>query len=188
MQEVSFLKRASSIIYLGTKCSYASKPGNLFRTAYVSTSMWLFSWARWQTRSPQGQFFERKYSRQSRWPFLAAVPHVPSCTSHPFSTQYFNMSRLPSHTALPLVWDFKAHSFSSRAHRSNLRSFVPATCQQKTSWFIVSPSGKHALTPHGNPSHANSIVDIEDNSRTQNISSNSIFALITALRLALQHS
>ena len=33
----------SLMIYLGTNCSYASKPGHLFRTAYVSTSMWLFS-------------------------------------------------------------------------------------------------------------------------------------------------
>jgi hypothetical protein len=40
--EILLLKRASSIIYLGKNCSYASKPGHLFRTAYVRQSM-LFS-------------------------------------------------------------------------------------------------------------------------------------------------
>ena len=33
---------AGSIIYLGKNCSYASKPGHLFRTAYVRQSMWFF--------------------------------------------------------------------------------------------------------------------------------------------------
>jgi len=101
--EILLLKRASSIIYLGMNCSYASKPGHLFRTAYVSTSMWLCSLASSQTRSLQGQFFERKYSRQARWPLSAAAAHVPFPTSHPFSQQYFNMSRLPLNAGALLV-------------------------------------------------------------------------------------
>jgi len=133
-------------------------------------------------------FFERKYSSKARWPLLAACAHVPVCTSHPFLQQYFNMSRLPLRAALPLVIQSQAHSFSSRTHRSNLRLLVKATRNHKNSWFIVitsPPSGKRLLSPHGYPSQANSIVDIEDNSSTLNVSRNLIFALLTALRLAL---
>ena len=149
-------------------CSYSSKPGHLLFTAYVSMSMWLFSWACLQTHEFQGMFFERKYSRQARWPFLAAVAHVPSSTSHPFSTQYFNMSRFPWYAAAQLVCQSHAHSFSSLTHLSNLRSFVSATRLQKYSWFNVNtcPSGLRPVAPSGYPSHANSKVDIEDNSRT----------------------
>ena len=171
-------------------CSYSSKPGHVFFTAYVSMSMWLFLWASSQTHEFQGMFFERKYSRQLRWPYFATSAHVPLCTSHPFSKQYFNMSRLPLDAAVQLVIQSQSHSFSSRTHRSNLRSFVKATRVQNHSWFcvITSPSGKRPLSPHGYPSQANSNVDIEDNSWTQNVFRNLIFALLTALRLALQHS
>ena len=133
-------------------------------------------------------FFERKYSSEARWPFLAVAAHVPSCTSHSFSQQYFKMSRLPWYAAALLVMKSQSHSFSSRTHRSSLRSFVPATLQLKSSWFNIraSPFGYRLLSPHGYPFQANSNVDIEDNSGTLNLSSNLIFALLTALRLALR--
>ena len=122
--EILLLKRASSIIYLGMNCSYASKPGHLFRTAYVSMSMWFLSRACSRTRSSQGQFFERKYSRQARLTYCWAVAHVKLCTLQPFSQQYFNMSRFPLIDALPLVLQFQSNLFSSRTYRSNLRSFL----------------------------------------------------------------
>ena len=126
--EILLLKRASSIIYLGMNCSYASKPGHLFFTAYVSMSMWLFSWAYWQTRLFQGQFFERKYSRQASWPFMAAVAQWRASTSHPFSTQYFNMSRLPLHAA-------PSSSFCSLTLLSSWWRFLLLSRAIKKTWF-----------------------------------------------------
>jgi len=121
-------------------CSYASKPGHLLFTAYVSMLMWLFSRASLQTHLFQGRSSSVITIQDSRGcrlgPQLRTRRYVLRVRSRR-STQYYNMSRLPLCDTAPVVLQSHAHSFSSRTHRSNLRSFVSATRRKKYSWFFV---------------------------------------------------